>query len=327
MTTVGDSPLQAAKERLLIPALWLLLNLPGKPGHLCRSPFRKDRNPSFSIYDGGRRWKDHGTGEGGDAVDFLARALNLSNEDAFKKLIELAGVSCQIPRFTQRKERQPDHAKEPIRLELPSLVPYSKEMAQRVADSRRLGIAAVEFAALWLKTVVFGRICGQMAWVLTDASRNCAEARRIDAKPFPAFRDLDERKSHALAGSCKSWPLGILPPAFDESWLQEHVHKILLVEGGPDYLAACQIIAAQDASVLPVAMLGAGITKIGDDALRYFRNRHVTVVAHADEEGRKAGVRWAKQIQVTGAKVKLVAMMTGDLCDAVSHGATDIELL
>jgi hypothetical protein len=40
-----DSPLQAAKERLLIPALWLLLSLPGKPGHSCGSPFREDRNP------------------------------------------------------------------------------------------------------------------------------------------------------------------------------------------------------------------------------------------------------------------------------------------
>ena len=301
--TTTKSPLQAAKERLLIPALWLLLSLPGKPGRSCGSPFREDRNPRFSVYDGDRRWKDHATGEGGDAVDFLVRALNLSNEDARRKLIELAGVSPQIPRFTQRKKGQPDHAKESIRLELPSLVPYSKEIAQRVADSRRLGIAAVEFAALWLKTVVFGQICGQMAWVLTDASRKCAEARRIDAKSFHAFRDLDERKSHALAGSCKSWPLGILPPGFDEPWLQEHVHKILLVEGAPDYLAACQIIAAQDASVLPVAMLGAGITKIGDDALPYFRDREVTVVSHADEEGRKAGMRWAKQIQATGAKV------------------------
>ena len=67
-------------------------------------------------------------------------------------------------------------------------------------------------------------------------------------------------------------------------------------------------------------MLGAGISAIGDDALPYFRNRHVTVVAHADEEGRKAGMRWAKQIQATGAKVKLMAMTTGDLCDAVSQG-------
>ena len=211
-------------------------------------------------------------------------------------------------------------------LELPSLVPYSKEIAQSVADSRGLGIAAVEFAALWLKTVVFARVCEQNAWILTDASRKCAEARRLDAKPFPAIGTLAERKSHSLAGSRKCWPVGILPPAFDEPWLREHVHKIILVEGGPDYLAACQIIAAQDVNVLPVAMLGAGITTISEDALPLFRNCEITVVAHADKAGRTAGMRWAKQIQATGAKVKLIAMTKGDLCDAVSQGATNREL-
>jgi hypothetical protein len=70
MTTgiAKDSPLQAAKEELPIPALWHLLNLAGKPGKSCKSPFREDRNPSFSIYDDGRKWKDHATGQGGDAA-------------------------------------------------------------------------------------------------------------------------------------------------------------------------------------------------------------------------------------------------------------------
>ena len=119
-----------------IPELWEMLNLPGKPERSCRSPFREDRSPSFSIYDDGRRWKDHATGEGGDAVDFLARALNLSNEDACKKLIELAGVSPKISHLPRREERQADGAKESVQLELPPLTPYSWDLAQRVAKSR-----------------------------------------------------------------------------------------------------------------------------------------------------------------------------------------------
>jgi hypothetical protein len=174
-----DSPLQAAKERLTIPDLWQLLDLPGKPGRSCRSPFREDRNPSFSVYDDGRKWKDHATGEGGDAADFVARALNLSNEDACKKLIELAGVSPQIPRFPPQEARQADNAKESVRLELPPLLPYSKGLAQHVADSRGLGVVRVEFAALWLKTVVFGPICDHECWILTDNSNRSAEARAI----------------------------------------------------------------------------------------------------------------------------------------------------
>ena len=80
MTTASESPLQAATERLTIPELWRLLNLPGNPGRSCRSPFREDHNPSFSIYDSGHLWKDHGTGLGGDA-DFRAAACNLSKTE------------------------------------------------------------------------------------------------------------------------------------------------------------------------------------------------------------------------------------------------------
>lgn len=41
MSVAYDSPLEVAKERLSIPDLWRLLNLPGKPGRSCRSPFRE----------------------------------------------------------------------------------------------------------------------------------------------------------------------------------------------------------------------------------------------------------------------------------------------
>jgi CHC2 zinc finger/Toprim-like len=320
-----DSQLQVAKEWLLIPALWHLLNLPGKPGRCCRSPFREDRNPSFSIYDGGRRWKDHATGEGGDVVDFLARALNLSNEDACKRLIELAGVSPKISHLPRREERQADGAKESVQLEFPPLTPYSWDLAQRVANSRGLKITAVEFAALWLKTLVFGCVCEQECWTLTDASRKCAAGRRIDGRPFPTIGTLAERKSHSLAGSRKSWPVGILPPGFEEPWLKQHVDKILLVEGGPDYLAACQFIAAQDMNVLPVAMLGASQT-ISDDALPYFADRKVTIVAHPDEAGRAAAMRWAKQIQGAKGAVRIFKLKESDLCEIVAGGAMHDEL-
>jgi hypothetical protein len=72
-------------------------------------------------------------------------------------------------------------------------------------------------------------------------------------------------------------------------------------------------------------MLGASAT-ISSDALTHFRDRHVTVVAHGDDAGRTAGMRWATQVQAVVAKVRLVAMTTGDLCDAVTQGATNKEL-
>ena len=194
-----------------------------------------------------------------------------------------------------------------------------------MANSRGLGIVAVEFAALWLKTLVFGCVCEQECWILTDASRKCAEGRRIDGRPFPTIGTLAERKSHSLAGSRKSWPVGILPAGFEEPWLKQHVDKILLVEGGPDYLAACQFIAAQDMNVLPVAMLGAS-QSISDDALPYFADRKVTIVAHPDEAGRAAAMRWAKQIQGAKGAVRIFKLKESDLCEIVAGGAMHDEL-
>ena len=187
-----------------------------------------------------------------------------------------------------------------------------------MADSPGLRVTAIEFAALWLKTLVFGWVCDQECWILTDASRRCAEARRIDRSLFPPTRTLGERKSHSLRGSSKSWPIGILPAEFEEPWLREHVHKILLVEGGPDYLAACQFIAESESveNVLPAAMLGASAT-ICQDALRYFKDRHVTLCAHPDEAGRMAAIRWR-------SKSRLLEQMCGSFSLKRETSATSL---
>ena len=59
-----------AKAKLTIPVLWQMFTLAGKPAKSCRSPFREDRHPSFSVSDDGRYFHDFATGEKGDAIDF-----------------------------------------------------------------------------------------------------------------------------------------------------------------------------------------------------------------------------------------------------------------
>ena len=141
--------LAEAKERIRIPDLWRELGLEGEPKKHCRCPFHEDRSPSFSIFDDGKGWKCHaGCGEG-SAVDFLVKAKGLSDEEACIEILRRAGSNREVVRSERPK-------RELAVLELPPPVPYSKEIAQSVADSRGLGIAAVEFAALWLKTIVFG---------------------------------------------------------------------------------------------------------------------------------------------------------------------------
>ena len=326
--------IEEAKERVTIAALWHEFGYSGEARKSCRCPFHDDKTPSFSIYDDGRRWKCHtGCGEG-DVINFFARAKGLSNEEACREILRRVGgtygggaklhhdqlLSSVSIQFSAQNESFPKS-----QVVLPRSVSYSREIAQRVADSRGLSITAIEFAALWLKTLSFARVCEQRCWVLGDASRRCVEARRIDRKSFSALGSLAERKGHALAGSCKGWPVGILPPGFEEEWLSDHVEKIVLVEGGPDYLAACQLIATQDANVLPATMLGAS-QNIAEDALQYFAERQVTIVAHPDEEGRAAAIRWAQQIQAVDGRARIFKLRQDDLCDVVVAGATHNEL-
>ena len=181
MTSTIEPSLAEAKERVRIADLSRDLGFEGEPRKVCRCPFHEDKSPSFSVFDDGRRWKCHaGCGEG-TVVDFLMKAKGLSEEEACREILRRAGMSP----LREKSEQPTGKARFSAPPELPPLSPCSREIAQRVADSRGLGIAAIEFAAWWFKTVVFGRVCDQDCWILTDASGKCAEARRIDAKPFP----------------------------------------------------------------------------------------------------------------------------------------------
>jgi hypothetical protein len=64
-----------AREAYRIGDAWQMLRLPGEPKASCRSPFRDDHSPSFTIFDDGKAWKDHATGDGGDVVEFIRHAI------------------------------------------------------------------------------------------------------------------------------------------------------------------------------------------------------------------------------------------------------------
>lgn len=90
--------LTLAKQRLTIMDAWLMLSLPGRPKvGMNKSPFRDDRNPSFSIYRSGQRWRDFGTGDGGSVVDFVMKAGGLPMGQAIEQVIRMAGVGNFVP--------------------------------------------------------------------------------------------------------------------------------------------------------------------------------------------------------------------------------------
>jgi hypothetical protein len=86
--------LARAKALILIPTVAKSLYPDWVLAKSCTSPFRVDHKPSFSVYDGGRRWYDHGTGEGGDVVDFISRALGQTTSESARFLIWMAATGA-----------------------------------------------------------------------------------------------------------------------------------------------------------------------------------------------------------------------------------------
>ena len=98
----------------------------------------------------------------------------------------------------------------------------------------------------------------------------------------------------------------------------------MLVEGGPDYLAACDLLVAAEKDFLPVSMLGAGVS-IDEEVLPFFKGRKVLVLGHPDDAGRDAAKKWGSQLKLAGAQVRATQMGTADLNDWVKvHGAENI---
>jgi hypothetical protein len=293
----GQSTLEDAKARLNIHALWIHFNYPGKPAASCRCPWREDHKPSFSVSADGLLWHDFATGEGGDVVDFFQRATGLPQKDACRKFIELAGGHCTPPPHAARPQARPADARpKPV---FPDFHEGTATDFQHLAGLRKIGREGIEFAS-HRGLLRFATLKDCAAWIVTDAARVNAQARRMDGQGWNHLPDCP--KSYTLPGSRASWPLGITEA--------QPFPAIALCEGGPDFLAAHYLVlseqsthsAKRDVSCVPVAMLG-GSLRIHADALPMFGGKRVRIFGHDDEAGRGAVERWAAQLTSVGADV------------------------
>jgi DNA primase len=92
----GNDLLAQAKQRLSLSALMAQLGFGDRAKKSARCPFHEDSSASFSLYvgdDGKQRWKCFAGCGQGDAIDFLAKHRGLSNAQACREYIRLAGVT------------------------------------------------------------------------------------------------------------------------------------------------------------------------------------------------------------------------------------------
>lgn len=86
--------IEELKARLPLPDLLRAMGLGKYAVKLCCSPLRKDKNPSWGIYqdENGWHWKDFATGDGGDELDFLQALHRCDVKEAMAKYRNLVGL-------------------------------------------------------------------------------------------------------------------------------------------------------------------------------------------------------------------------------------------
>jgi CHC2-type zinc finger protein len=267
-------------------------------------PLHKEKTPSFHVYPD-NHYYCYGCGAHGDVTD-LEQAL--SGGTRAEAADRLGAERLQNIEKLQRGPKLKEKAEAPPP-NLSGLRKATRAELQQIADSRNIDRRAVEFAQD-LGTLRIGEVCGYLSWVLLDESGLCAEGRRLNRKPYPAVTkekvQLGERKAHTLRGSRKDWPVGILPIGE----YQNSAQTILLVEGGPDYLAALHFALRQrKTGILPVTILGRGqgLRGLHPDSLEHFQGRRVRIYPHDDRDGKsyQTALVWSRQLRKLGCEVDL----------------------
>jgi hypothetical protein len=309
------TPVERIRTEIPLGRAWKILNLPGEPvlNRDLHSPFRKDKKPSFRIYQaqGHERWHDHGSGMGGDAIDLWAAARGITVSEAIDDICAYLDGTRPISdyRYKAPKENAPESTETGFRPPPDMRIPSESEC--RALALLRPGILPGAFdMAGRLGTLRVATIYGVICWVLTDATGICAEARRMDGQPFP-----NGNKSFCLPGSKKYWPVGLKTKRAEFDVLK----NIVLVEGLPDYYAALSLAIDSEVNFRPATMLGAGLS-IGPAARECFRGAHVLIIPHNDKkgEGEAAAQRWSDEIKAFGASrifIQRLPIVCNDVAD------------
>jgi hypothetical protein len=185
-------------------------------------------------------------------------------------------------------------ANPPARPMLRGTLPFTMDDVVALSRARGIpphGIMLAEKRGFLFKAPWHGADC----YGVRDISSNLIELRRMDSQLFPAVPEfnLAPRKSHAIKGSNKSWPLGILE--------SREFPAIALVEGIPDFIFAHYRVAEELARnrVAVVAMLSSA-PAIDPVALKHFAGKQVRIFPHLDAAGLRGAKRWSAQIVAAG---------------------------
>lgn len=307
-----------AKARVSISAAWRALGLPGESRRSCCSPFREDRRPSFSISPDDRLWHDHATGEGGDVVSFVSRALDCDAGEAIRRVIDLAGGVAMpaglAPRLGASKPSpRPFDGLAGLDLRRPSVGEVMR-IAERRSWPLFVGLEIAVERGLLLTANVPHRGEVFPAWIVTDNARKSAQARRLDGQPWQG--EAHTFKSKSLRADAEH------PPGLADI-VENNRAGVLLCEGEPDALAALlwAWLADADEHVGVLALPGAS-RPLAASVTEKLRGRRVRIVRQNDEAARKASFAWLQSLTAAGVPADVQPL--DGMRDASGNSAKDL---
>jgi len=294
-----------------IAGLWREYGLAGKPGKSCRCPFHKDGSPSFSIYtspkDGRDLWKCHAGCGHGDALDFLQRLTGADRRTCIEKIGQKAptGLLRDLVALPKDANKKPN-----LELDLgtPDEVNYLSALRGIPLEALNLAIER--------NILRFSHNEAERAWVVTDVTGVTGQYR-----PLRKGIWLSGSKAKTARYSVASHPVG-LPNI-------EQADNVIVVEGGPDLLAAHAVILwAEQSGMLDysktyaVGFLGATMNPTVTDAQK-FEGKNILILCQSDDPGIEAASRWRDSLSPYCASVTVIScadVITGvkDLNDLVS---------
>ena len=139
--------IEEARAKLPLPELMREMGYGEYAKSSVKSPFRDEKSPSWGIYEKAGRWKflDHGTGEGGDEIDFIEQVENIDRKAAIERFLAMAGI--------ERQEKKPLAAKFSLNGSKVYSKPWSECQAeadeafiQKIADERKIGVETMRWA-------------------------------------------------------------------------------------------------------------------------------------------------------------------------------------
>jgi hypothetical protein len=139
--------IEEARAKLPLPELMREMGYGEFAKSSVRSPFRDEKSPSWGIYEKAGRWKflDHGTGEGGDEIDFIEQVERIDRKAAIERFLAMAGI--------ERQEKKTLSTKFSLNGSKAHSKPWSECQAQaddaflqKLADERKIGVETMRWA-------------------------------------------------------------------------------------------------------------------------------------------------------------------------------------